>query len=360
VGPNFFVRINLIPGGSNRETAQAFGLTVSEIIRYWDSVGLLCCGKAFMWPDPRDLILTGSKLYINHIVTESARALGHSHPMNAVCENPSVALVQDIQDGKINGVLKREYSSNTLHIYSKHTKNTVTNFRKAMEDQRKFWSWDGRKICENPKWFIQPYLPSLIYLGEVRAFIVNGIIINVITTTPDLQSDFLQVAQAVQLRPLCNIRYNYLSSLLSTQDCLANIIISRLAEEDILSGDRTWLTAPEISPLEIDSDNCFEKYALEMLGKLVAADEFRIKRRSQLRIFCRLDVGVFKSQGTEKFQYMVNEITPCHTTALFAAWDQSNRMEVFFQEMAKVLHFLTSERKRSFLTSSSSATPSGF
>jgi hypothetical protein len=275
--------------------------------------------------------------------------------MNTVCEDPTVDLVQDILDGKINGVLKCEYSSNTAHVYSKHTKNAVTNFRKAMEDQRKFWSWDKRKICKNPKWFIQPYLPSLIYLGEVCAFIVNGIIINIITSTPDLESGLLDVAQVVQLQPLCNIRYNYLSSLSSTWGCLTNIIISRLTEEDILSGDRTWLTAPELSLLKIDLDNCFEKYALEMLGKLVAVDEFRIKRRSQLRIFCRLDVGVFKSQDTGKFQYMVNKITPCHTTALFTAWDISNWMEVFVQEMAKVLHFLSSKRKRSFLTSSSSA-----
>ncbi len=137
------------------------------------------------------------------------------------------------------------------------------------------------------------------------------------------------------------------------------MIISRLTEEDVQSGDRTWLTAPELSPLEIDSDNCFQKYALEMLGKLVVADEFRSKRRSQLRIFCRLDVGVFKSQNTGKFQYMVNEITPCHTTGLFMAWDQIGRMEIFFQEMAKILHFLASERKRFFLKSLSSAVSSG-
>ncbi len=171
-----------------------------------------------MWPDPRDLILTGSKLYMNHIVTEAARALGQSQPVIAVCDDPTVNLVQDIIDGKINGVLKREYSSNTTHVYSKHTKNAVTNFRKAMEDQRKFWCWDKRKIYENPKWFIQPYIPSLIYLGEIRAYIVNGILINIITSTPDLDSGLLDVTQVVQIRPLCNIRYNYLSSLSSTWD----------------------------------------------------------------------------------------------------------------------------------------------
>ncbi len=167
------------------------------------------------------------------------------------------------------------------------------------------------------------------------------------------------MTQTLQLWPLCNIWYNYLPSISSTWDCLTNIIISRLTEEDVRSGVRTLLTAPDLSPLEIGSDNCFQKYALEMLGKLVAADEFWSKRRSQLQIFYHLDVGVFKSQNTGEFQYMVNEITPCHTTELFMAWDQSGRMEVFFQKMVKILHFLASECKRLFHTSLSSTASSG-
>jgi hypothetical protein len=102
-----------------------------------------------------------------------------------------------------------------------------------------------------------------------------------------------------------------------------------------------------MSPLEVDHENCFEKYALEMLENLVAQDETRLKRRSQLRIFCRLDVAVFKDGCTGRFHYTLSEITPCHYTGLFLAWDEGGRMDFFFQEMAKTLHFLASERKRS-------------
>ncbi len=216
MGHNFSFWGILISGGFNRKTAQAFRLTTQQILLHWNSLGIYCCGKALIWQDPRDLILTGSKLYMNHIVTEAALALGQSQPVIAVWDNLTVNLVQGILDGKING----EFSSNTIHVYSKHTKNAVTNFWKTMEDQRKFWCWDKQKICENPKWFIQLYIPSLIYLGEVPTFITNGIIINIITSTPDLDSSLLDVTQTLQLQPLCNIRYNYLPSISSTWDCL--------------------------------------------------------------------------------------------------------------------------------------------
>jgi hypothetical protein len=113
------------------------------------------------------------------------------------------------------------------------------------------------------------------------------------------------------------------------------------------SGHRTWLTALEESPLEVDHEASFEKYLLEILGKLVSEDESRIERQSQLRIFCCLDVAVFKDGRTGRFSYTLSEITPCHTTALF--WDGSCRQDIFFQEMAKTLHFLASKRKRSHL-----------
>jgi hypothetical protein len=297
-----------------------------------------------MWPDPRDLVMTGAKLYLHTIIAQSAQALGQSLPSIAVCPNPTVKLVQDILDGKIDGVLKREYSSDTKHVFSRHTKNAVKNFQSAIERERKCWRWNAKGVCETPKWFIQPYIPSLVYLGELRAFIVNGIIINIVSTTP--VNGLLDTYQAGLLRPLCKIRYGHPFFLV----CPTKTVYLRLTEEDIKSRNRTWLIAPEQSMLEIDQENCFEKYALEMLGMLVAKDEIQIGRRSQLRIFVRLDAAVFKVGHTGKFRYALSEITPCHHTALFTAWDSAGLMDYFFQEMAKTLHFIASERKRSRLT----------
>lgn len=196
-------RLNLY--GFNREAAKDYnGLTSKDVERHWDSLGVLC-SKTMMWPDPRDLLMTGSKLYLHTIIARAAQALGHSLPSIVVCPNPTVNLVQNILDGKVDGVLKREYSSDTKHVFTRHTEDAVKKFQSAIERERECWRWDGRAVCENPKWFIQPYIPSLVYLGELRAFIVNGIIINILSTTP--VNGLLDTCQAGLLRPLCKIQY---------------------------------------------------------------------------------------------------------------------------------------------------------
>jgi len=64
-----------------------------------------------------------------------------------------------------------------------------------------------------------------------------------------------------------------------------------------------------------------------------------------MRIFCRLDVAIYLSQRTGKFEGMVNEITRCHFTALFHYWDRnSGELDVLHQEMAKTINFLSCGR----------------
>jgi hypothetical protein len=162
-----------------------------------------------MWPDPRDLVMTGGKLYLHTMISQSTRALGQSLPSIAVCPNPTVELIKNIQCGKIDGVLKREYSSDSGHVFSKHTKDAVKKFESTLKRERECWRWEGESVCENPKWFIQPYIPSLVYLGELRVFVVNGIIINIFATTPMKEDTTnLMVSPAIVLRPLWKIRYN--------------------------------------------------------------------------------------------------------------------------------------------------------
>jgi hypothetical protein len=186
---------------------DVYGLTSTDVERHWDSLAILC-SQTMMWPDPRDLVATGAKLYLHTIIAGSTQALGQSLPTIAVLPNPTVELVQNIVDGKIDGVLKREYSSDSNHVFSKHTKNAVKKFKEAINRERECWRWEKGTVCENPKWFMQPYLPSLVYLGEIRAFFVNGMIFNILATTPEKgDTTNLNVCQAVLLRPLRRIRY---------------------------------------------------------------------------------------------------------------------------------------------------------
>ncbi len=190
---------------------DVYKLTSSELERHWGSLEVLC-RNVMIWPDPRDLLMTGSKLYVHHVTSLSAQALGLSIPNSVVYDNPTVGIVEDIINGEVDGVLKREYSSDSLHVYTKHTQNAVSRFKTAISEELKTWNLAGSEVFPSrPRWFIQPYLAPLIYLGEICAFITNGILVNVVVKTPQESfSDTLntEACQAVLLRPLSNIRYN--------------------------------------------------------------------------------------------------------------------------------------------------------
>jgi hypothetical protein len=66
-------------------------------------------------------------------------------------------------------------------------------------------------------------------------------------------------------------------------------------------------------------------------------EEVIIGRRSPMRIFVRMDVSGYQSE--KKFEYVINELTRSHQTALFLKWD-SGRMDHLFTELANSLHFL--------------------
>ena len=66
-----------------------------------------------------------------------------------------------------------------------------------------------------------------------------------------------------------------------------------------------------------DPKNLFEHYALTILGKILLLEERQTGRMSGLRMFCRLDVSVFREQATGKHSFFVNEITRAHSTGLF-------------------------------------------
>jgi hypothetical protein len=124
---------------------DVYKMTSSELEKHWDSLGILCT-NTMIWPDPRDLLMFGSKLYSHHIISISASFLGHSIPNSVVCDNPTITLIEDILNGNIDGVLKREYSRDELHVYTKNTKNAAKKFKAAISDEKKMWNCPGSKV----------------------------------------------------------------------------------------------------------------------------------------------------------------------------------------------------------------------
>jgi hypothetical protein len=129
--------------------------------------------------------------------------MGLSHPMAATVV-PTVELVQDILGGKIDGALKREFSSHNQHVYTQHTKDAVEKFKEALRQENAAYS---KTTFRQPKWFIQPYIAPLFFLGEIRVFIVNGVIFKAIVTTPNSeQSTELEIENPLLLTPLSKLR----------------------------------------------------------------------------------------------------------------------------------------------------------
>ena len=97
------------------------------------------------------------------------------------------------------------------------------------------------------------------------------------------------------------------------------------------------LASGTLSLHEEDTNNTLQQFALNMLYRLILAEEHFSKRPSCMRIFVRMDISVLQTEG--KFHYMINELTHSHQTGLFLHWGGSN-MDYSIQDLANVLHFV--------------------
>ena len=100
-------------------------------------------------------------------------------------------------------------------------------------------------------------------------------------------------------------------------------------------------TATSLSPHEEDDlEQTLCYFVLNMLYRLIMAEEFITKRSSCMRIFVRMDISVCQHDG--KLHYMVNELTRSHQTGLFmqTQWDHLGKMDLCLEELKNVLHFI--------------------
>jgi hypothetical protein len=173
----------------------------------WLGMGVLTQTMT-IWPDIRHLLAEGHKLFHIKIITESAESMGLSYP-RVLSVNPSTEKIQLIVDGDIDGVLKREFSSQGVHVYTRHKEDAASQLNYAMWDERSAYCSGNTTSFPKPLWFIQPYIPALLYLGEIRAYIVNGTMFNTVVTTPTTVNDLngLDIQRAILFTPLSKLRY---------------------------------------------------------------------------------------------------------------------------------------------------------
>jgi hypothetical protein len=158
-----------------------------------------------VWPDPRDLLMAGTKLYFQAIIARCAISMGEPQVHTPHVE-PTTEMIQRITERKLDAVLKREFSSHGQHVFSADTKNAVTKFERAYDREEVAYGWKNLEF-NRPMWFLQPFIPGLKYLGEVRVFVVNGTIFKSIVTTPGEPGQPLDITEPTMFTPLSKLRY---------------------------------------------------------------------------------------------------------------------------------------------------------
>jgi hypothetical protein len=138
-----------------------------------------------VWPHPEELFLSGSKVQGYETIRVASLSMDLSVPMYTVADdlidNPEFQ--ETLKNGSFHGVLKRDYSMRSEHVIVPQTPNPVDILKKATLNQRKTWA-KVRDFFGEPKWFVQPFVAHLVYIGEVRVVIVGGRIVYKITMIP--------------------------------------------------------------------------------------------------------------------------------------------------------------------------------
>lgn len=167
---------------------------------YANSVGL--SKKTFIWPHPEDLFLGGSKLHVYKTLRDVCHSMKISTPMyvTAVESVQDSTFLNDFANGKVQGVLKREYSMKAQHVVRPTDPNPSSKIKKLLLEEDNTWK-RVQDMFGLPKWFLQPFVPHLLFVGEVRCFIVSGKLVYKVTTTPG-SGPFLEVTSYDHIRPL--------------------------------------------------------------------------------------------------------------------------------------------------------------
>ena len=121
-------------------------------------------------------------------------AHGHAVPEILVVPHANVpAIAKLIEQGKIQAVLKRSFSYGTDHV-----------FWPGRKGFQKIWSmekhWKNSGIFGLPQWLVQPYLPLMQALGELRAFLTNGVLFYVLWS--DIKDGIYYYSHVTEFRPL--------------------------------------------------------------------------------------------------------------------------------------------------------------
>lgn len=303
------------------------------------------------WPSPREMLFVGQKLETYNLLNKCAVSLGYYQPcVFAIPDAELESYAKDIAHGKLDAVMKRSYSGWSNHIITPDTKDPLGVIQEALELQQQ-WKV-ANPMFDEPLWICQPYLAQLVHIGEYRSYVVNGAIYYTVATTPTglIPGEGMEMLGGRLPRPLDSYKCVLLFSCFFFY-CLTYTFV-RFDPNN--PGNPGWLhldgnDADAVNPTAPYPEQGYEKYLLEMVGKMVLAEEAQYGAISGLRLFGRWDISVCRHRVTGKYQYFVNEITRSWDTCLFHPHaDPEGMGDFLLDHLTKLLHHcVTTEFLRS-------------
>jgi hypothetical protein len=147
------------------------------------------------WPDPDDLLITDQKVHMYRNIIAASAAHGYLTPEILVVKRSDVCRVATlIEEGKLNAVLKRSFSFGEDHVFWPGKKGFSETWK-----LEKFW--ENQDFFGHPQWLLQPFLPLMQTLGELRAFVSNGQVYDIFVTNPGADEEILYTP-LTEFRPL--------------------------------------------------------------------------------------------------------------------------------------------------------------
>jgi len=149
------------------------------------------------------MFIVGQKLLTHQLLIKCAAALDLEHPsLIPVAEEDVPRVAREIAQGILQGVLKRTQSGWSYHVITPYTPDPLKQIETALKIQKQHWQVPGHQFVP-PQWFLQPYLPALIHLGELRTFVVDGALYYTVYTTPtECDPKTLAMTSGKFVRPL--------------------------------------------------------------------------------------------------------------------------------------------------------------
>jgi hypothetical protein len=186
----------------SEDSSSLYHLSIQDMEKFWAGMSSLT-ERITVWPEPRDLLFAGSKLFLDVLIREAAEFLNVSYPISTPV-TPSKSIIRKIIQEKVAATLKREYSSHGNHVFTRHTRNALDKFTTCIDDERE--AYNKSTLFPLPVWYLTPYNPSLIYLGEIRVFLVNGVLFQSVVTTPKQDGPELDIIEPHLFNPLSKLR----------------------------------------------------------------------------------------------------------------------------------------------------------